>query len=433
MKVQWKKIGAMCAVAFMTLALAAADMPRSEWLSKVGDCANNAATMQDTVSKVSAADQAAVVAEVNAAIAKMPGSNEQRAAAFVKANIAALTAAMLQNKEKKAGSAVLAEIYATVPPEYLTVVSEQLAKTVLKRGGLSKEVFITISTNLLHTVTERCEKAANGGVREAFAAVTFLKALGEPASKDVISTMLSQMGDAKTRDTAKGEWIGPALGIDGNTQSYDPMLGAAGAGDEPDHTVVESLLAAGAAGTGNGGSAPANNVGTTSTDPANTAKNDAGKVVGADGQKADAAAATAGAADAKTDATAGAGAAKTDATAAGANTGSGEAQHPVVVTPTGAGDVSVILLADLAAMGSGMQTTGGTAVDQIPGVAPSDISMDRVPRGYMGNGDGVGGNKDGKNDENPYYRRNRGDNGEEPSGPTPTPPTPYNGQNLKAW
>ena len=148
---------------------------------------------------------------------------------------------------------MIAEVFATVPPEYLTIVSEKLAQTVLNRKNMKKPLFITITTNTLHAITERCEKGENAGVREAFAALTFLKGMGEQPTQSDINTMLSQMGDPKSRETAASEWIGPALGTGGNAQSYDPMLGAANAGDEPDHSVVDQILAADGNGGGNGG------------------------------------------------------------------------------------------------------------------------------------------------------------------------------------
>ena len=383
MKVQWNKLAVACALALVASTLVAADLPRSEWLSKVGDCANDAAAMSETMANVSAADQVALVSEVNAALAKMPGKSEARAAAFVKANAAALTAAMRQNKEKRAANQVLAEIYATVPPEYLPAVSEQLAKTVLKRGDLSKEVFITISTNSLHAISERSAKAENGGVREAFAAVTFLKALGEPASKEVVDAMLSQMSDAKTRETAAAEWIGPAMGQDGMAPSYDPMLGAANAGDEPDAAVVAAILA---------GNAPAD------------------------------------------------AAAKKSEPVDNPNDG---ALHVATARPQNWNALGVAMLADLQAEGSPMAAApenqmGGALL--APGAAglgtqdiADDISLWRVPRAYVNSPEAVGGGKDGPNEgENPYYTHKRGDEaGGEPG--TGGGGRTYRGQRARAW
>ena len=54
----------------------AANMPRSEWHAKVGDCAQDPALLKQVISQLSDEDQVAFLAEVNDAISKMPGSDE---------------------------------------------------------------------------------------------------------------------------------------------------------------------------------------------------------------------------------------------------------------------------------------------------------------------------------------------------------------------
>jgi hypothetical protein len=350
MTVQLKKMVATGAFALFAVALVAAEaapsqtMQRSEWLAKVGECAKSADAMSDVMSKLSPADQVALISEVNSAIDKMPGSKEQKAAAYVNANMAGLKAAMAQNKDKKAANDVLAEIYATVPPEMLTELGERLAKGPLNRGTMDQATFITISTNALHTINSRCEKAENAGVRETLAAVAFLLASNEKnPSQDLINTMLSQMGDSKTRDLAANEWIKPALGIGGD-QTYDPMLGAANAGEEPDSAVVDSIL--------------------------------------------------------------------------------GEPGLPPAVQHTGGNDVTVAMLGELTTGSdtpAGRMGAGAFEAPTIAGVGPnelpSDIGLNRVPRGYMSG-------KSENGEYNPYYTRNRGD--KPGSGG-------YDGQGLSAW
>ncbi len=396
MKVRWSKWGAVCALAWMASVLSAAELTRAEWLGKVGDCANNAATMRATMANVSASDQVALVSAVNAALAKSPGSNEQRAAAFVRANVAALSTAMTQNKEKHAANQVLAEIYATVPPEYLPVVSEQFAKETLNRKNLERPQFVNIMTNTLHLVDGRLAKAENGGVREAFVALTFIKASGEAPSADLVNLALSQISDAKTRETAANEWLGPALGMNGVAQSYDPMLGAANADDEPDRSIVAKLLAGESA-------VPA---GTPAQKPLTPAATSAKPEV-AEGEV------------------------------------NPEVLRPVVVLLTGGSDISVALLGDLAAEGSPMQTPSaliGGGIGQLPGVIgavpndlASDIGLNRTPRAYVNSKNPVGGM-----DENPYYRHGRKGKGKDH---TITVGEEclcgdccgYAGQKLKAW
>ena len=70
-----------------------AQMPRSEWHAKVGECALDPVLLKATISKLSSADKQAFVAEVNEAISKMPGSAEVKSAQFLAANRAAVRGA----------------------------------------------------------------------------------------------------------------------------------------------------------------------------------------------------------------------------------------------------------------------------------------------------------------------------------------------------
>ena len=240
MKTGWKKVVAVCALALFVSPLVAADaMPRSEWHNLVSECAQNPQTLRETMGKVSPADQTALLAEVNAAIAKMPGSDEVRGAMFYAANAAAVKSAAKDNLAN-----VLAEVFATVPPEYLTEINERFAKEIFNRdanGGhkFSDSEYEELCTNTMSVVNARCEKAENAGVRESFAICMFVRASnGGPA--DLKDKLISQMPDAGNRETAANDWINPALGV-GQEQSYDGMLGSAGAGEEPDHTVIASI------------------------------------------------------------------------------------------------------------------------------------------------------------------------------------------------
>lgn len=237
MKIEWRKIVAACAVALAVSPVMAADtMPRSEWHNLVSDCAQNSQTMRDTMSKVSADDQTALLAEVNEAISKMPGSDEVRAAMFYSANSAAVRSAAKGNLAQ-----VLAEVFATVPPEYITEINERFAKEIFNRTANSARTFTDaeyteLATNTMAVITARCEKAPNAGVRETFAVLMFLRASnGTPA--DLANNLVAMIPDAKNRELAMNEWIKPAMG-DGEEQTYDPMLGVAQAGEEPDHQVV---------------------------------------------------------------------------------------------------------------------------------------------------------------------------------------------------
>ncbi len=240
MKIEWKKMLTMCAFALIVSPLAAADaMPRSEWHNLVSDCAQNAQTLRETMAKVAPGDQAALLAEVNEAISKMPGSDEVKGAMFYAANSAAVKSAAKGNLVN-----VLAEVFATVPPEYLTDINERFAKEIFSRTAnagrtFTDEQYTTLATNTMAVINARCEKAENAGVRETFAILMFLRASnGTPAN--LSETLVATMPDAKNRELATNEWIKPAMG-DGQEQTYDPMLGVAQAGEEPDHAIVTQL------------------------------------------------------------------------------------------------------------------------------------------------------------------------------------------------
>lgn len=320
---------AACALALCAMPFAAtAELSKAEWQAKAGDCANNPSAMKATIAQVPAADQAAFVAKVNEAIAKKPGSTESKAADFYAANKAAVSGAADK-------SAVLAEVYATVPVEYLTDINERFATELFSRNAnpakpVSDQQFVELSTNALAVVNKRCESAENAGVRQTFAALMFVRASGgSPAG--LTDTFVSQMTDPQAKESG-GAWISEATGAGGKEASYDNMLAAANAGDEPDHSVV--LLMSG---------------------PSEVFE-----------------------------------ALLADLQAPGAQSASGSTSG----------------------LGAGAFVSGSIAGAAVPSDGLPDIGLDRIPRGAIGSGDGVGGNRDGTNagGENPYYSPKRGSN-----------------------
>lgn len=241
MRNEWKKRAwAACALALVASPLVAGEaMPRSEWHARVGESAQNAQALRSTMKQVAPAEQAAFLAEVNEAIAKMPGSDEVKGALFYAANSAAVKSAAKGNLAN-----VLAEVFATVPPEYLTDINERFAKELFSRTAnpsrtFTDEAYEALAKKTMETVNARCAKAENAGVRETFAILMFLHASnGTPAN--LAETLVATLPDEKDRARALNEWIKPAMG-DGQEQTYDPMLGVAQAGEEPDHAVVTTL------------------------------------------------------------------------------------------------------------------------------------------------------------------------------------------------
>ena len=272
--------------------LLSAEMPRSEWHAKVGDCAQDPNMLKETISQLSSADKTAFLAEVNAAIDKMPGSAESKAAKFLAANRAAVAGAGPADRAD-----VLAEVYATVPPEVLPVINEEFSKNEFARPDtMDIDDFTNIVAQAMTKIAQRCSSAESGSVRSAFAGVMLINASGlvngatsaelsaaidaakqagdgtsagagggataagatggaataagttgggtTGAGADtplaaVIATVVSSL-PSEVRSDAIGSRIPSALGPEG-TASYDPMMAASQAGDEPNAQVVLNL------------------------------------------------------------------------------------------------------------------------------------------------------------------------------------------------
>lgn len=242
MKFKLIKLMAACALMLSALpTLAAETTLKPELRAIVGECAQNPQKLKQTFSTLSADEQVLFLREVNAAIAKMPGSNEVKGAAFYEANRAAVTSVGKSNLQ-----AVLAEVFATVPPEYLTEINERFATEIFSRTAnpahiFTDQEFIELATNTMAVVIERNQGTDDASVRETFAILMLLRASGGTPS-DLAQTLVSQLPNAQDRETALNDWIKPAMG-DGQEQSYDAMLTSAQAADnEPDHAVVTHLI-----------------------------------------------------------------------------------------------------------------------------------------------------------------------------------------------
>lgn len=208
-----------------------AQMPRSEWHAKVGECALDPVVLKATISQLSSGDKTAFIAEVNEAISKMPGSAEVKAAQFLAANRAAVRGVGSADR-----GAALAEIYATVPPESLTVINEEFAKSEFSRSAtMGDEQFLRIVSNAMSRIAQRCASAESGALRACFAGLMFIRAAGN-STDAAINAVIAAL-PAESQQEARDTWIPSALGKE-QAQSYDSMLAAAQAGEEPDHVTV---------------------------------------------------------------------------------------------------------------------------------------------------------------------------------------------------
>ncbi|MBO5939687.1 MAG: hypothetical protein J6R18_00630 [Kiritimatiellae bacterium] len=212
-----------------------AEMPRSEWHPQVGDCARNPAKLRAVMTQISKADKVAFLKEVNEAISKMPGSPEVAAARFLRANRAALASSGPESRLD-----VLAEIFATVPPESLTTIIEELSKNELAPSqNISKNRYLAIVRHAMDVIARRCESSEAGGIRAAMAGAMFVKAANSDAQSDTADAV-SRSLPSDIRKVARSQWIPAAAGMN-QAQSYDPILAAAQAGEEPMHLEVISI------------------------------------------------------------------------------------------------------------------------------------------------------------------------------------------------
>ena len=168
----------------------------------------------------------------------MPASVEEKTAKHLNLNHAALKAV----KGSGNVAALLAEVFATVPPEALTVINERFASDLFNRATDPKVTytdaqFTDIALKIMETVNKRTAETDNASTRSAFAILMLLRASnGTPA--DLEDKLIATLPNADARELAKSEWIPSALGKDGRELGYEPILASADAGRRPDFDFV---------------------------------------------------------------------------------------------------------------------------------------------------------------------------------------------------
>ena len=205
----------------------------AEARGKIGEAVVNPSVMTSLVKQLPAADQKSFLADCNEAVSKMPGSAESKAATYLAVNRAALKGAAKGNL-----SDMLAEVFATVPPESLTVVNERFAADLFNRAAnpaetFTDERFVNIAKSVMTSVTNRMVKTDGAAVRETFAILMLVRASnGTPA--DLASTLAAYLPE-DARKSAVDEWIPEAMS---ERRNYDPMLGTVNAGVIPNASLV---------------------------------------------------------------------------------------------------------------------------------------------------------------------------------------------------
>lgn len=193
----------------------------------------NPQVMRALMRGLSAGDQKQFLADVNKAISEMPGSVEEKSAMFLTVNSVAMTEAAPGNLKT-----LVAEVFATVPPESLTVIAERFAIDLFNRdaagaGKYSDAQFTQIAVETMKAINERTAETDNGSARSAFAIIMFVRA-SNTSIPDLPDTLIDTLNNDDAKEMAKTEWIPSALGTDGRTQGYEPLLASADAGRRPD-------------------------------------------------------------------------------------------------------------------------------------------------------------------------------------------------------
>ena len=192
--------------------------------ARIDKAVANPAAMKLIMQRLSAEDQKAYLADVNAAIATMPASDEDRVATYVKINRAAL-----ESSKKGNVSTLLAESFATVSPVALPALAESLGSDLMNRAADKNRTYtdaeyLTVCSNVMTRVNERTAEADHSGVRSGFAALMLV--YGANSSKAEITGPVVAMLPSSAQEPASKDWFPGAL-AEGDAKNYDAMLAAA--------------------------------------------------------------------------------------------------------------------------------------------------------------------------------------------------------------
>ncbi len=213
-------------------------LPLAEARQKIDGVVDGSESIASLIKQLSAEDQLTFLGDVNKAVSKMPASVEEKTAKHLNLNHAALKAV----KGSGNVAALLAEVFATVPPEALTVINERFASDLFNRATdprvtYTDAQFTDIALKIMETVNKRTAETDNASTRSAFAILMLLRASnGTPA--DLEDKLIATLPNADARELAKSEWIPSALGKDGRELGYEPILASADAGRRPDFDFV---------------------------------------------------------------------------------------------------------------------------------------------------------------------------------------------------
>lgn len=205
--------------------------------SRIDKAIENPELMKSIMQHLSATNQVLFLSDVNKAISDMPASTEEKTAKFLNANSAALRGAAPGNV-----SALVAEVFATVPPESLTVLNERFAADLFNRAdtSMSDEQFAKVAEDLVKRVNDRVSGTDDAAPRSALAIAMMVRASGgSPA--DLTDKLVDTMPQEESRELARTEWLPSALGTDGRQQGYESVLASSDSPAAPNNDFVLTI------------------------------------------------------------------------------------------------------------------------------------------------------------------------------------------------
>lgn len=212
--------------ACLSAVLPAVALSLAEARGQIGEAIAKPEKMTALMKGLSAADQKAFVADVNAAIAKMPGSNEERTAAYLAADRAAVLGASKGNTLN-----VLAEVFATAPTDALAVINEVFADELFNRSadqgkGFTDAQFAETAERSMKKISERTAGGESAETRNTLAALMFVRSYGHDSPEFVDKMMAVAIPNEARRNEVTGESVPAALAGD-----YAPLMSGADSSD----------------------------------------------------------------------------------------------------------------------------------------------------------------------------------------------------------
>jgi len=237
-----KHIMMTVAVAFFAISVFAAEKAKlslAEARDQISAIVADPEKMGEVMQQLSAEDQNTFLAEVNKAIAVLPGSNEAKSAKFLTIDREALL-----NSKKGNLQPLVATMFATVPLESLTVLAERYGDDLFNRAAdatktFTDEQFTEIAASTVGEVAKVCEGLPDSAPRDTLAVYLFERA-SNWSIPDLEDTLLeAAISDVQVRQTAKSEWLSAAKGT--GSDRFSALLGYAEAGRAANVDVVLQL------------------------------------------------------------------------------------------------------------------------------------------------------------------------------------------------